>query len=681
MTTDRTPTILHYLRKGSILERTPFWIKVSLFFLTGTLGLLNPNYLINIAIVVILVTILLYLRLYRSHIAPFAALILTAVMYSVFWGLFSTVPGETVYVRFPWGTFISNETVSSTLSAVSRWLLILSSGFFFLTITSESEIVDVLYRDSVPDEFTVVVTTALNTVQFTLEDIEDIRRSLDSRGYPGRGIRNRAKRVSYIGLLTLLSNLKRIENLSASYALTRQNESIGPEGATIDARITKVDYETSTEEAEEAFGIDIRAGTEQAVGLYGNSGSGKTTVLETLAGIIPDMKTAAVEGEIRINGESVSVERLRRLTSFAFQEPEDQFIYTTVEKELFQRISTPAERERVEFYVDYFDIGHLIGKSLDDLSTGQRKLVSLVSALSQDTEIVMLDEPTANLDQQHRCEVFDILKRERERRLVFVSTHHEGKVPSDLFDLYGVYSSGRWKTVDELDSRFERSPSSPETTEHESEGSASTFELNDVDYVYPDGTRVLSDLTIDIADGEIVGIIGRNGSGKTTLLNLLTGKLSPTSGGLHRSTDDVGFVHQEPNKQLFTNSVRDELLFGKDDSEVSEQRVEELLELMEMRSEADRHPFFLSRGQKQMLLIASVVLTEPDVIIIDEPFTGLDASAVERILELLLELYRRYEPTIVITDQSTEGLEPIFTTEINLTEEGSESELKSVRAS
>ena len=189
--------------------------------------------------------------------------------------------------------------------------------------------------------------------------------------------------------------------------------------------------------------------------------------------------------------------------------------------------------------------------------------------------------------------------------------------------------------------------------------------VEDVTYVYPDGTVGLRDASLRIEEGEFLAFIGQNGSGKTTLSKNIAGLLKPTKGNVWvfgRNTREipmselatlVGYIFQNPDHQLFNQTVYDEIAYGprnlKLPEEEVEERVKEAMEIVGLdESYREEHPFFLSKGLRQRVAIASILALRPKVIIVDEPTTGQDFRQSIDIMDFLTMLNREYGHTIII---------------------------------
>lgn len=189
--------------------------------------------------------------------------------------------------------------------------------------------------------------------------------------------------------------------------------------------------------------------------------------------------------------------------------------------------------------------------------------------------------------------------------------------------------------------------------------------IDNVRFAYQEGRYVLDGIHLDIYPGEFTAIIGNNGSGKTTLMKLILGLLIPTQGkvvvnGLDTKQAKVsdmarriGFIFQNPNEQLFANSVEEEILFGLRNLDLTEEetqkRVEETISMFGLGEIRNVFPRFLSRGDKQKACIAAIVAMHPQIILLDEPTTGQDHRDSQQIMDLALSLNREGITVLLVT--------------------------------
>ena len=196
-------------------------------------------------------------------------------------------------------------------------------------------------------------------------------------------------------------------------------------------------------------------------------------------------------------------------------------------------------------------------------------------------------------------------------------------------------------------------------------GNKPYIKVLDLDFDYPDGTRALKDINLEIMKGEFIALIGQNGSGKTTLSKCLNGLYKPTAGdifvdGLNSRSSSivqmvrrVGYVFQNPDHQLFNNNCWDEIAYGPRNIQLSneevKERVEEAIQVVGLpKIYINEHPFFLSKGLRQRVAIASILALRPHVIIVDEPTTGQDTKQSLEIMDFLNDLNKIHGHTIII---------------------------------
>lgn len=188
---------------------------------------------------------------------------------------------------------------------------------------------------------------------------------------------------------------------------------------------------------------------------------------------------------------------------------------------------------------------------------------------------------------------------------------------------------------------------------------------NNLWFRYPGRSHALAGVSLEIPDGQFLALVGQNGSGKTTLAKHFNGLLRPEQGQVfvngtdivERATADlasvIGYCYQNPDHQIFASTVFEEIEFGPRNLGVPEEevvrRTRRLLDLVRLRSDADRYPFSLGRGQRQKLAVASVLAMEPRIVIIDEPTTGLDWQGGQAMMEVMTELHRDGRTVVIIT--------------------------------
>jgi energy-coupling factor transporter ATP-binding protein EcfA2 len=438
-------------------------------------------------------------------------------------------------------------------------------------------------------------------------------------------------------------------------------------------------------------GVDLDVTAGDVVLVAGPSGSGKSTLLRAANGLVPHSSGGRFTGDVIVFGRSTRDHKPRDLADvvgFVHQDPEAQFVVDQVEHDLAFSLENlgmepSAMRRRVEEVLDALGIAHLRDRAPATLSGGERQRCAIAGVLAAAPSALVLDEPTSQLDPQGAEDVLAAVARLNadlgttvvlaEHRLeraapiahravlldagAILRTGLPGPVLADYAGAPPVTHLGRLLGWDPLpltvrDARAAaahaaRSPSSPlpelatfdrdyAVKRGEFVGGAGDVLLSAVGVTVELGRRVVvRDVSVEVARGEIVALMGRNGAGKTTLLRVLAG-LRPPSSGTVVARGTVAYVPQDPNSLLFAPTVRREVqetlrLLGRS----NDAAVDEWLSALGLDDVAGRHPRSLSAGQRQRVAVAAVAVGGADVLLLDEPTRGMDApsrAALERAL-------------------------------------------------
>jgi len=443
-------------------------------------------------------------------------------------------------------------------------------------------------------------------------------------------------------------------------------------------------YPNADEPALENVDLEIKRG--EFVLIVGRSGCGKSTLARCLNGLIPHFFEGNLEGKVIVEGKDVrehSVYELAKHVGMVFQNPESQLFTIAVENEVAfgpENFGVPKEdlRKRVNWALECVKMSELRLKPVFELSDGQKQRVAVASNLSMLPNILVLDEPTSNLDPKGSQEVFDILKDLKEKTdKTIVLIEHRTKFASKYADRVIIMDSGEIKYDDSPEILFKhqilenfgiRSPeiklsplSSPKLKE---EPFDPVIEVKNLHYSYESGFSIQG-VNMSVQKGESIGIMGPNGSGKTTLIKHFVGLLKPIKGKVFvcgidtqnakvsKLAEKVALILQNPNHQLFMNTVYDEVAVSLRTERLSkeeiEKRVEKVLKIMDLWELKDRHPHSLSEGQKQRLTIASALVKEPNVLVLDEPTSGMDGHHLNLLIDKLNELKRKGLTLILVS--------------------------------
>jgi energy-coupling factor transport system ATP-binding protein len=427
------------------------------------------------------------------------------------------------------------------------------------------------------------------------------------------------------------------------------------------------------------------------VAVTGPSGCGKSTLAMAIGGYIPHVLEGNLEGCVRVAGrrtDETSLAELSTLVGIVQQDPESQLCTLTVDDEVAfgpENLALPPTeiRERVRGSLAMVNATYLRGRDIYELSGGEKQRVAIASILAMQPRVLILDEPTSNLDPTSTAEVLSAiaLLRQTSALTIIVIEHKLDRV-MPLADRLLVMDRGRIvldgqpeevlrqyrEQIKEMGIRLPVAPGSRWNCAH-SEHQASvacveTAKAENLRFAY-EGREVLHDISFRARGGEIVGIIGPNGSGKTTFLTHLLGIHKPDRGsvtvcGMDAKTTKVsrlarsaGYVFQNPNHQIFERTVRGEAGFACDnfgiDPPTRDRLVDNELSRFGLRDYAGRHPLGLSFGEKRRLNICSVLPHQPQLLLLDEPFVGQDYFNVDAMMTELQALKKEGKTVLLVS--------------------------------
>jgi len=458
--------------------------------------------------------------------------------------------------------------------------------------------------------------------------------------------------------------------------------------------------------------------------LLGPSGCGKSTLTLCLNGLIPHLSQGEMTGVVEVAGKDTrthEVHDFSPIIGMVFQNPDDQILSLRVVDEVafgVENQGLPHDEivQRVDEFMEVMEISHLKNRLTFAISGGQKQRVSIASNLVMLQEVLILDDPTTDLDPVGKAEIVSTLGRlQREIGKTLLVIEHDltdlielanrvivmedGRVvhdgsPSEVFSRsyddvvrLGVNLPQHVEMVHALSRSGVQVPVLPVVKEEAfavfkefveahpgllvepqrlgPPGGEPVVSVRDLEFSYDPGAPILRKLSFDIRRGEFVAIIGANASGKSTLVNNLVGLLRPDGGQIivngHDTREtkvadlvsDVGYVFQNPDHQLFANTVEDELRFSLRvrvlSAEEVERRIADTLGIVGLEGLRDRHPFSLSRGQRQNLAVATALIHDPKLILLDEPTTGQDRRNLSGLLGMLSRLNQEGNTTIMIT--------------------------------
>lgn len=408
----------------------------------------------------------------------------------------------------------------------------------------------------------------------------------------------------------------------------------------------------------DALSERVRPG--EMVVVSGPSGCGKTTLFRVLAGFIPALIRADVGGDVLVDGISALKEDpslpAPRL-GLVQQDPDAQICTLSVWEEVaFGPENLCLHPDEVSARVDEalasLDISHLKERDTVHLSGGEKQRVAIASILALRPEVILLDEPTANLDPQAARGVFDLLRslKDREGRTLVVAEHRLAPVLPLLPRLVLLeegrvvlrQAAVRRADLDRLGLRAGwEIPRVPVARE-----GPPALVLDGVSFGYGD-VLILDCLSLRLWPGEILGVIGPNGSGKTTLLRLVAGLERPVKGQVVRPEHvTLGYVFQQPHQQIFERSVRREFAVGR---EITDGELASFLRRARLEGLEEAPPLSLSLGEQRRLTVATALSRAPNLLLLDEPFIGQDRRNVQWIISQLLASRERGAVTLLVS--------------------------------
>lgn len=481
-------------------------------------------------------------------------------------------------------------------------------------------------------------------------------------------------------------------------------------------RIIEIDhlsYQYPNKKQYALSGINLCIHRGDFIVIAGKSGSGKSTLLHALNGLIPHYLHGTMEGTVIVDGMNTRKTRIAELATkvgMVFQNPDAQLFNATVEEEIAfyaENLCYPRNRIRecVEFAINAVGINDLRNRAPHELSGGEKRKVAIATSISINPKILVLDEPTGDLDAKGKNTILNIFSKLNKKEMTIVVAEHDlngiieyadrlvlldnGKIiadntPRNIFLNQNFTDLGLNvpQTV-EIALKLKNDKEIPLSIEeilkifrnhihqikiknnevynnkekNEKEKQVPIIRIENLSFKY-ENKVVLSNINLIVNKGDFIGIIGPNGSGKTTLALLLVGLLKLRKGNIHidgihikkdvkKIRKKIGFIFQNPDVQLFCDSVKSELVYGLNSK--NEALKEDVLDFMDLQKFKNNHPHTLSRGERQRVAIASILTLTPEILILDEPTSGQDWKHIEDSMKLISSLHSTGKTIILIT--------------------------------
>lgn len=467
--------------------------------------------------------------------------------------------------------------------------------------------------------------------------------------------------------------------------------------------------------------INLKIYRGEKILFVGPSGSGKSTLGHCLNGLIPFSYKGEMSGSLKVHGletKEQNISKLSKMIGTVLQDTDGQFVGLTVGEDIAfvlenDNVSTPEMHTRVRKVAQMVDMHTLLTSSPFELSGGQKQRTSLAGVLVDDVDILLFDEPLANLDPstgKTAIEIIDDIHQKSQKTIIIIEHRledvlyksidrviviNEGRIVADLNvhelvasavlsengirePLYvtalkyagvNVTSDMQPGYITTLKTELSKTALTTWYNALQADGrknsNPSVLKMENISFSYDGVRRILEDISFDICEGEMVSIVGKNGAGKSTLSKLLCGFEKEDRGvilykgenirdkSIKERAEIIGLVMQNPNQMISKPMIYDEVALGLRMRRVSEeeisQRVEKVLAVCGLAPFKSWPISALSYGQKKRVTIASILVLDPKILILDEPTAGQDFRHYTEIMEFLVEINRLGVTIIMIT--------------------------------
>ena len=466
--------------------------------------------------------------------------------------------------------------------------------------------------------------------------------------------------------------------------------------------------------------IDLTINKGEKVLIVGPSGSGKSTLSHCINGLIPFSYRGEFEGELKIDDiipYKESLSEVSKKVGTILQDQDSQFIGLSVGEDVafnFENNAIPLAEMKVKVInsLELVNMVDFINHSPYELSGGQKQRVSLAGVLGSDAEILLFDEPLANLDPASGSEIMQLINdiHEKTNKTIIIVEHRIEDVLEQPFDKVVIIDKGVVKgvgtpneilksdlltnsglreplyveamklagcdvssednlrdinSINEENKEILKSWFKNETSSKTINKEEKILEIKNLTFSHDGVKNTLDDVSFYLNKGEILAVLGNNGAGKSTLCRSITGILKPKSGSIFLNNEcidswsikkkgsAIGYVMQNPNQMISQHMIKDEIALGLKcrnfDKKYIDEKVEEVLKICGLYPYRNWPVQALSYGQKKRVTIASILAINPDVIILDEPTAGQDYKHYTEFMEFIKGLSNKGISIIMVT--------------------------------
>ena len=442
----------------------------------------------------------------------------------------------------------------------------------------------------------------------------------------------------------------------------------------IEIRDVSFSYKESSKASLCHVSLNIREG--EVVVLCGESGCGKSTLIRLINGLIPFYYQGELDGEVMISGRSTkegSIYDLGSKVSSVFQNPKSQFFCVDVRSELAfgaenRNFDKTEILKRMDQVSHELKLGNLVDKTMFQLSGGEKQKIACASVSVTDNPIIVLDEPSSNLDMYAIVELKKIIDYWKQKGKTIVIAEHRLQYLLNTADRFLYLKNGRITREfhkdeiqqlpdGELKDMGLRTLSYHHLVISNKKEATRFMTIRDFSFMYKGSQNPnLRIPELKIPEASVIAVIGKNGAGKSTFVRCFCGLEKRAKGTLLTKSQSLRrkkrlehsfLVMQDVNHQLFTESVDEEIILSMEKEDQG--LLSELLKEFDLYDDRKRHPMSLSGGQKQRVAVASAVASSRDYIIFDEPTSGLDCFHMKQVSGCMEKLQKQGKTIFVIT--------------------------------